>query len=496
MMSMSQTLGSVARPWHRKALRVAVVALCAASAGVVIGYLVGSGHWYLAVAFLLALPMFVVLQRYPMISVAVWLAVAPLVSVTESGSLRKLYWVVHRGLPLAILAIIALGAMAGVRTRKLPRLGWPEVLMGGYVVASLLSIAITSNAPVATAALFYDRVMVPMMLYLIVRLVEPDEGAFRWLLPVLVLLLLSQSLIGLVSWIAPGALPSAWLVHEGERTTGSLRDPSAFGTTILFAGLLILHTGLTSPRGLHRLLSILAFFLSLLMIFLTFSRANWLAGVVVVLGVLYAYRRSAAGIAAVVVPGAIVILASGLLSGQLQFAQQRLDSGETALSRLPPAVAAVRMFEVKPLTGWGYENFDRYSLTFQSRVGNLVVPEKDHASHNLFLTLIAEQGIVGLVLFIGPMVVWLIRTRRNRRNFPDTGFESRTLVIVLWLLVAAFVIVNNFAVMHISSSLGMWWLALGMIASLVHRYGSDPRSMQLEGEAGQLPAGRTSGKTS
>jgi O-antigen ligase len=102
-------------------------------------------------------------------------------------------------------------------------------------------------------------------------------------------------------------------------------------------------------------------------------------------------------------------------------------------------------------------------------VGNLVYPEKDHASHNLFLSIAAEQGILGIALFLGPTVYWLIRTRSAPAGMPST---ERKLLASLWLVIAAFVIVNNFSVMKVTFGLGLWWLTLGLIGSTVHRYRS------------------------
>jgi len=36
--------------------------------------------------------------------------------------------------------------------------------------------------------------------------------------------------------------------------------------------------------------------------------------------------------------------------------------------------------------------------------------------------------------------------------------------------VAAFLLVNNFSVMKSSYGLGVWWMTLGLIASIVDRY--------------------------
>ena len=40
----------------------------------------------------------------------------------------------------------------------------------------------------------------------------------------------------------------------------------------------------------------------------------------------------------------------------------------------------------------------------------------------------------------------------------------------MWLVVGAFVVVNNFSVMKSPFGLGLWWLALGLAATTVDRY--------------------------
>jgi O-antigen ligase len=439
--------------------------------GAAIAYLVASGLWYLALGLLLALPMLLLIVRHPLATITVWLLITPFVSVTDVPSVRQVFWLVHRGLPLAVLLVVVLGTISGVDRRRLPRLGWPELLMGGYVVATLLSIVLTSSDRIATFYLSYERIVVPMCLYLIVRLLQPGAEDLRRLSPVMLFVLLSQSVVGIVSWVAPGVLPSMWLAHVGERTDGTFGDPDVFGTTILLAGLFLLHVGLSTARRPRDVVApVLAFVWALLMTFLTFSRGNWLAGLIVVAGALYVYRRYARFV--LVSLGVVfgLLLASGMLAGQLEFAQERLTSErseESALVRLPVAVAAIRMFEEKPLAGWGYGNFDLHSRRFQSRLGDLVSPEKPHASHNLFLTIVAEQGIVGLLLFLGPMALLLARSRSSS---PSMLTGERRLVASLWMGIAAYVLVNNFSVMKTPFGLGLWWLALGLVASIVHRY--------------------------
>ena len=463
------------RPERAPLVPVAGVALGGAGivGGVVIGTLVGAGLWYVALVLILTVPAFVLLHRHPLVAVSVWLAVSPLVSATDGAGVRQVYWVVHRALPVAALAALAMSALQGLRARPLPRLGWPEVVMGGYVAVTLLSIGYTAPDARANTYILYDTVVIPICLYLLVRLSDPDEADVRRLVPVVVFILATQAAVALLSWNAPEVLPDEWTRKAGQRTTGTLRSADVFGTTMVFCGLFLLHVGVRAQRPLRRVAAIALFFLAMLMVFLSFSRASWLAGLVAATGALLMYRRHLGQLALFVVPFVVFVWASGLLTQQFDLAEYRLSSAqaeESALSRLPAAQAALRMFDAEPAVGWGYQNFDLYSRPFQGQVGDLVGAAKPHASHNLYLTTLAEQGVVGFVLFVGPVVFWLMRTRAALPYLPIAALLGRHFVLSLWLIVAAYHVTNSFSRMSVTTGLGLFWLTLGLVATVVERY--------------------------
>ena len=211
--------------------------------------------------------------------------------------------------------------------------------------------------------------------------------------------------------------------------------------------------------------------IALVMVVLTFSRASWLGAVVVALGLLYLNPRLARNAAVGFAALTIVAVASGALAGQLDFASQRLQSErstDSALSRLPEAVASAHMFQERPLLGWGYGNFDEVDRDFQVEVAGFF-PQKDHASHNVYLRIAAEQGTIGIVLFLGPLIGAAIITKRAWRRLVPRGFWSRRLIITLWLALAVHMIVNNFADSQTAVGPGLWWATLGLVVSIGRR---------------------------
>jgi O-antigen ligase len=475
-----RTVAISERPSAGRATRgvwdVAVIAVGVSFVGLSMAFLLTAGLWYVALAMVVAVPTFVLVHRRPLVAVSLWLFLAPFLMVSENAAIRKAFWLVHRLLPLGALAIAWLTPRLGVTTRRLPKLGWAEAMMGGYVVATFLSIAYTSPDLVATAILFYDRVMAPMCLYMVIRLSRPDEADIRWMVAATVFLLITQTMIGLMQWVLPGALPGEWVTHAGERTTGSFRDVNVYGVTMTFCALLLLHYGSEMTRGFRRVVFLSLSVLAMLMLFLTFSRASWVVLAILVVTLIYVQRPYFPRVLMVVVPALILLASFGTFDAQLSWARQRLmssESDESALSRLPVVYASIRMFEAKPLAGWGYENFDRYDRQFQRRVGDLIYPDKDHASHNLYLTTLAEQGIIGLLLLLGPAFYWLFRSFAVYPRLPSEGAMGRKFLVSMWLVAFGFVIINNFVRMQVQFGLGLWWVALGLIAVTVSA-GAEP----------------------
>lgn len=438
--------------------------------GVVVAYLLTAGQWHFALALIAMVPGFVILHKYPFQTIVIWLFLGPFLLHTTSNAERQVYWIIHRGLPPLTVGVIWMSSLLRIRKRRLPRLGIPEMLMAGYVIFTILSIIFQSTTPQATFYHFYDRVISPMCLYLIIRLTTPGDQEWNWLVPIFVFIIITQSMIGTVSWVAPSLLPSKWLDKVGQRTTGTLVNPTIFTTAILFAGILGLHSILQYKR--QRILSntnIVLFLLCVFSIFISFSRGSWLAGIMVLGGVVYLYPKFMLKFSIVLV--LVSTVAGGaFLPPYIEQARHRLYSDQSegsALDRLPGFLAAVRMFEAKPIAGWGYGNFDVYDKQFMGRVLDFANDNKDHASHNWFLSTLAEQGLVGFFLYFSPFAWWALISIRNWHQLPKRGVWNRKLLLLLWLLVLSDVLLNNFMNMIIFFGHGIWWIRLGMIANLL-----------------------------
>ena len=217
--------------------------------------------------------------------------------------------------------------------------------------------------------------------------------------------------------------------------------------------------------GYRRYVLLSVFCLGIVSIFLSFSRGSWLGALLALLGLLALYPKHMLPIGMIFLVGAGV-LGSTVLSTELSYASERLVVENTIGSRLELSNAQLKMVQVKPFFGWGFENESNFSRQFLSRPSRIKNPNL--SSHNTYLTIWVETGIVGLSLYLFPLVYWLLRVIKALPRLPKNGLWSRALLITLLLITLNQFVASNFMDMRFFSfGLTLWWITLGLIANMV-----------------------------
>ena len=434
--------------------------------GILVGFSVNTPNYAIAAVLALAVPISVWILRRPFNAVILWLIIGPLFVVTYSPAIRVAYWGAHRAL-IPMAAIVAM--MIGVARRRI-RFGWVEFSLLAYLLVNLFSVLYNyPNAPLSRLYQVYDWTVVGIALFLLIRMTRPREQELKRLMIALIILTIVQGMVGLMMNFSAtrGLLPTAWITTCAERTCGTLGRDAEFSSTLTASMLLIAHYAFNTRNRLFQVLSGIALLLGGVCLVLSFSRSTWLASSVVAVLAIVLYRRMVPYILALVAVVAL-ILSTNLFSGSMAFARERLGYQRTVNSRIVSNYSHLAMIQAKPLLGWGYGNYNRYNLDFVKPLEGVATTDVYISSHNTYLSMAVELGLLGLVLFLLPWFLLLGQSLAVYTRLPKHGFYSRELLVVLWLGVLFWFVVTNFMNMRLAAWGITWvWFLLGLIASVI-----------------------------
>lgn len=127
-------------------------------------------------------------------------------------------------------------------------------------------------------------------------------------------------------------------------------------------------------------------------------------------------------------------------------------------------VAGVKMFNAKPITGFGPNNFYKnYKGFTDNRFKTWVSDNLEKSSvHNYYLLILLEQGFIGLLIFSFLIVSMLLTCQKLYHTFYNEFYKQVSLCVALILVVIA--AINFMSDMIETDKIGiMFWLCLGVI---------------------------------
>jgi O-antigen ligase len=164
----------------------------------------------------------------------------------------------------------------------------------------------------------------------------------------------------------------------------------------------------------------------------------------------------------------IGFLALGLVAGWTTISasdvyETRVAERDNVEFREEMMAVSIRAAEHHPAIGWGYGTFDTVKeLPEVQRTGTLSLGIDANTSHNTFLTILVETGLIGLSLFLLPWVVLGAAALRQVVRQPARpgrwALIAALAVMAVWILNATGIDMRFFS---FGSALG--WLAVGVL---------------------------------
>jgi putative inorganic carbon (HCO3(-)) transporter len=259
-----------------------------------------------------------------------------------------------------------------------------------------------------------------------------------------------------------------------SRAQGPVNEPNRFAQIMIVLLPFALYLHRTAASRAVRAAAAVMGAAVLCGIVLTLSRGaivalGLMAAALVALGWVRASRLSVAAIAAVVV---LPMVAPFYLDRVGSIADVRLlgqddpRGADGALrGRATEMLAAVNVFLDHPVAGVGPGQFARFyvqdysrdpSIQFRDLTGN-------RRAHSLYLELAAENGAVGLSVFLAIVATLLLRLWRARQCFASAAPAAADLATACWLSLTAYLCTGMF--LHLSYQRYFWVLiALSVVA--------------------------------
>ncbi|MCP4538181.1 MAG: O-antigen ligase family protein [Chloroflexi bacterium] len=464
--------------WDTYLLPNAIPALAGCVLGIAMAFFIVEGPWYLAIALAAVVPGAIMLNKYPLGAFMIWFILMPLLPFKTVSS--SVFWILHRALMPLAMGLCVLSRLLKTKKHTPMQLGWADLSMIIYLALGAASAILTGKAPLSNLYELYDRMFVPFTAYWLMRLVCPTEQDLKRVIHIMTFLCITEIGVGLWARYVPQTLPPVWRIYRmGTRMSGTFTNPTPYAFTLITCTSFMFYEAMNCKKFRQTFL-ILTFGAGLLCIFLTFTRGCWGAALVVLLGLFYLYPKPVLALGAIALP-VILILTASVFTEEVTFAFKRLGTQDTVDSRVVLAHAGKQMFYAKPILGWGFGNYDRYDWQFMDRVGNATPTYWDikyGTSHNTYLTILAEMGATGFFFQFLPLFWWLIQSFRAWSRMPRQGFWSRKLLVIMWLPIIFFLISGQVVDMrYFWYHIGVWWLMLGLIGSIVQPYLQPPDSL-------------------
>jgi O-antigen ligase len=400
----------------------------------------------------------VLLSLTPKVLFLAWFAVAPLLQ--ESASLNP----VGHKLGLALYQAPALVFAIWTLTR---RPGWirprfVDILPLAYFLDLLAALMIAGDLSVTSVKGVYVTIGIGIVLYYFFA-VGPigSLSAANVVAVVLVVTVVEggMSIIdGLTGWnLWHDTSERSAVLHRAVATLGGSGVLGIFlGMGIVLAVATLVWNG---PERL-RILAIVVLVIGLPGLYFTLTRGPIIGTVVGVIAVLMTRTKTRLLAGAAFVLAVVVIAASWDRITSSTVYRERATNSVNVQVRAQLDKVSWKLAKEKPLVGWGYNSFDQaaasagFAAVSVDKYGAVIT------SHNTFLTVLVNQGIIGLFLLLLPWVVIPWRAIKGVAGRADLRWFS---VGALAALGTYFVAANTTDTKYFSFVPAIPWVLLGLL---------------------------------
>jgi O-antigen ligase len=258
---------------------------------------------------------------------------------------------------------------------------------------------------------------------------------------------------------------------DASRPGGTVADANYYGQNLLIVFPLALFLASRGIRPAARMFGILASIVLVAAIVFTYSRGDLLAlAVVIVAAIIYKRPRPPVLVGGLMMLALLLVFLPanyyarlGSLVDVAGGDRSSLFTESSLRGRAGAATAAVAMFADHPFLGVGRNNYPLYELDY---LRGTSLAQKSHgiSPHDLYLETAAEQGVIGLIVLGGILVVSAQALFEARRRFTALGDDTQA-ELTVWFAIGLLGYLVTSIFLH-GAYLYMLWLQIALIVAM------------------------------
>ena len=373
-----------------------------------------------------------------------------------------------------------------LRMRHTPRLGRIEKTMLVFLV--LLYISALTRGDTPGWLLLMRGYLFPFLFFYFARAAIAEKTQVQIVMAYLVLVGLYFGVMGILEglklyefvfpkFIVDPTVADKGLSRLGFRVRGIFLQPAVLGC-VMTIGFFPAWFYLGRLRGVvPRILQVALLVVTPPTLFYTLTRSVYL-GFAAALVVAAIWSRRMRTVSVGLILGAMVAI---FLNWDSLGSEDRERGGmgtmNTVHIRIELLYEAVEIFADNPLFGCGFMNFPEVALEHRKPrdvplFGHVDVGAGgDAVLHNMILTVLAEQGLTGLVPYMLIYFFVFMVSLRAYRDLPREGLVSRDFVVCVWCAMAAYFMNSMFLELRYFEYVNvLYFFLMGTMVGMYERY--------------------------
>ncbi|MBU1061869.1 MAG: O-antigen ligase family protein [Candidatus Omnitrophica bacterium] len=325
-----------------------------------------------------------------------------------------------------------------------------------------------------TYSKLFNAYVVPFSIFFIAKDFINEEYNIRKLFSFLSVVLLYLSLTAifehfrLVDFIFPRGIMNPGLgIHFG-RARGPFLQAAVNGSVLGMLSATNLYMAMNT-RFPYRLFFIVIACLSPVAIFLTYTRASWLAFILCCTFMLFVNRRFRKYIGILILLGLVLFIPLHSKILDMERFSARVYSENPINDRINLYHTYIAMFKDKPFLGFGFANFTYHSHEYFSRIKGHVM--NIPVIHDTFFGTLVELGALGLIVLLSILSLIFRKSLLLFEKLKDREMSlNREIVVMFWGVGIVYIINSLFIdVKYEPVQNVIFYLAAGIMAGLYER---------------------------